>query len=111
MYQYLEGLVQQRDIAFPPELLKPMYDLYLDMMAYYLPEDPQQRRHGNNNIHKLIVESQLMSEMKNGIGALGNDPEVSEIVKRLNDAGSAIMRHKEASAPGAPGYGGEMKMY
>ena len=54
MFQYLEGLVQQTELLFPPELLKPMYDLYLDIMAYYVPRDPSERV-ANQNIFKLIM--------------------------------------------------------
>lgn len=88
-----------------------MYDLYLDMMAYYVPEDPNQRA-TNHNIYKLIVESQLMNEMKQGLAALTADPEVTDIQNRLTQADQTILRHKETSAPGAPMYGtGHMNMY
>jgi len=38
MYQYLEALVGNTDLAFPVQLLKPMYELFLDITTiYFLP--------------------------------------------------------------------------
>ena len=43
MFQYIEGLVGQQDLEFPPTLLKPMYDLFLDMTAIWISDQPANR--------------------------------------------------------------------
>lgn len=35
MFEYLVNLVAHKELAFPPELLKPMYELYLDLAVIY----------------------------------------------------------------------------
>ncbi len=38
MYQYLDALVANSELSFPKELLKPMYELFLDITTmYFLP--------------------------------------------------------------------------
>jgi len=43
MFGYLEQLTAKTDLAFPATLLKPMYDLYLDLTSIYLTDQPNQR--------------------------------------------------------------------
>jgi len=43
MFQYLEALVANKELAFPPELLRPMYELYLDISAMYVNRLNEQR--------------------------------------------------------------------
>ena len=38
MFQYLEAMVQNKELSFPSELLRPMYELYLDISTMYLNE-------------------------------------------------------------------------
>ena len=70
MYNYLEGLVSVPQISFPTELLKPMYELFLDLLTIYLPEDPNQRIVGSDTaynqteIYSVIINSNLMTEMR-----------------------------------------------
>ena len=36
MWDYLEQMVKRKDLQFPTELLKPMFELYLDISAIYM---------------------------------------------------------------------------
>lgn len=70
MYQYLEGIVSTRNIDFPTHLLRPMYELFLDLMTIYLPEDDPNKRmvgsdrpYNQSEIYKVIMASNLVTEM------------------------------------------------
>ena len=36
MWKYLEDMVRNKDLQFPTELLKPMFELYLDISAIHV---------------------------------------------------------------------------
>ena len=36
MFQYLEAMVEDKTLSFPPDLLRPMYELYIDIATIYL---------------------------------------------------------------------------
>ena len=38
MFQYLEAMVSNTNLTFPPELLKAMFELYIDLVSIHVTE-------------------------------------------------------------------------
>lgn len=66
MFQYLEDLVSQKDLSFPPDLLKPMYELYLDISNMYVSRlgNPQFNYQERNFLGRTIVHSNLAVDLR-----------------------------------------------
>lgn len=56
-----------------------MFDLFLDMTALFISERPTDRMPGSHlcynqtEVYKTILESNLVSELKKGLGALSQE--------------------------------------
>lgn len=70
MYEYLEKLVAHKELAFPPDLLKPMYELYLDLVVIYadmrrMGDMQRQTSHLHRNfLGPVIVHSGLTNDLR-----------------------------------------------
>lgn len=79
MFQYLEELVSQKEMSFPPELLKPMYELYLDISNMYVSRMASTQLQQSSNysadhfLGRTIVHSKLIIDLRQGLQALPNE--------------------------------------
>ena len=67
--------MERSELAFPVELLKPMYELFLDMtnMYFFVNEPYPGSRTRTPEIYNVMLGSNLVSFMKQGLGALPQD--------------------------------------
>lgn len=72
MFQYLEELVAHKELNFPGELLKPMYELYLDISTMYVNKvNNQDTTYGGGNfLPQAIIHSALTADLRQGLVAL-----------------------------------------
>ena len=92
MWQYLEAMVMNHKLEFPAELLKAMYELYLDICVIHLSklskdQQNQVQFRGQPMLGVTILDSRLNQEMKTGICAL-TPQDQQEIQPRLLDCES-----------------------
>lgn len=110
MFQYLEALVANKELAFPTELLKPMYDLYIDLSTMYVTRGENilntgrgsYAMHQNSPVFQRFLDSNLADEMVPALQALPVEDR-QEVEQRFYEAKHNRDRMKEKVAPGAPG--------
>ena len=112
MFQYLEALVANKELTFPPELLRPMYELYLDLSLMYVNRINEQRQaHYLNNdfLGRRIIHSGLIADLRLGLNALSQEDRL-EIEPRFIDNENTINMLKAQSASPGPSPGLNIQM-
>jgi hypothetical protein len=104
MFQYLEALVANKELTFPPELLKPMYELYLDLSSMYvnrMHEQLQSNYLNSDFLGRRIIHSGLIVDLRLGLSALSQEDRL-EIEPRFIDNENAINALKAQHASPGP---------
>ena len=69
MFQYLEAIVADKSLSFPRELLRPLYELYLDISSLYL--QGADEKHGEHEpLVQVLLDSKLSSDLRMGLNAV-----------------------------------------
>ena len=63
-------MVANKTLSFPNELLKPMYELYLDLSTMYINRLELNRTPNTSSLGYIIMQSNLTTELYQGLAAL-----------------------------------------
>ena len=72
MFQYLEAMVTNTALTFPPELLKTMFELYIDLVSIHVSDQDTNKNApaGGVDLRQMIINSNLSNDIANGLGGL-----------------------------------------
>ena len=78
MFQYLEAMVSNTSLSFPQELLKAMFELYIDLVSIHVADKEEQDDNnrdifGGPNLRQIIIDSKLSDEISSGLTGLSED--------------------------------------
>lgn len=100
MFQFLEAMVANKTLPFPNELLKPLYELFLDLSTMYITKLDNSRTPSPTALGYIIMQSNLTGELRQGIVALHGEDR-ADIEARFYDTENQIsnLRARMASPP------------
>ena len=101
MFQYLEAVVGDKSLSFPPDLLRPLYELYLDISSLYL-QGGDEKQGGQPPLVEVLLDSSLTSDLRMGLNAV-EFQDRKEIEQRFDDIEGTIKKIQSTRAgPRAP---------